>query len=129
MGPATQAQRFDGDGGRKCFSCGQKGHLKRDCPDLIPGRDRVGRTQAQVNLAMAPYPLTPTFPARYRALEADREVAERLQELERWRKDLSQAQTRRGDGPIGYASQTGTAPAGRGQGKLFDPFKLDKGQG
>ena len=126
MGPATQAQRFDGDGGRKCFSCGQKGHLKRDCPDPRPGRDGVGRTQAQVNLAMAPYPLTPTLQARDRTLEADREVAERLQELERWRKDLSQGRTRRGDGPIRQASQTGTAPAKRGQEEVFDPFESDK---
>ena len=81
----------DNDGRRKCFLCGRRGHLRRQCLTPKTERDGEGRMQAQALVAMVPHSPAPTSPTKDGSSEGDSEVAKRLKDLEQWRKSLEQS--------------------------------------
>ena len=81
----------DNDGRRKCFLCGRRGHLRRQCLTPKTERDGEGRMQAQALVAMVPHSPAPTSPTKDGSSEGDSEVAKRLKDLEQWRKTLEQS--------------------------------------
>ena len=81
----------DNDGRRKCFSCGRRGHLRRQCLTPKTERDGEGRMQAQALVTMVPHSPAPTSPTKDGSSEVGSEVAKRLRDLEQWRKSLEQS--------------------------------------
>ena len=81
----------DNDGRRKCFLCGRRGHLRRQCLTPKTERDGEGRMQAQALVTMVPHSPAPTSPTKDGSSEGDSEVAKRLKDLEQWRKTLEQS--------------------------------------
>ena len=87
------AGRTDREGKRKCFSCGEEGHLKRDCPTRQADGGGKG-IQVQAHVAAVPQTPAPTpSPSKgSQNPEADDTLAARLKELEGWRERVNAVQ-------------------------------------
>ena len=115
-------RKQDSNGVRKCFSCGQAGHVKRNCPTQKQSSDGDGKMTAQAHVAV-PYPPTPVPSVRDQGSESDYKMAERVKELELWRENLNQTRKRRSDHPTELERATKVVLSSLGREKPFDPFE------
>ena len=111
------------DARRKCFSCGQEGHMKRDC-STRPADGGGKGMQVQANVAAVPQTQTPAPDGGSQGSEKDAALAGRLKELEDWRERVKDVQKFQDDGhPTNLERAARIVLSSVAQGKTFSPFR------
>lgn len=124
-GGGHRKRKPEKDKERKCFSCGQEGHMKRHCPSLSERKEKKGRTEVQAHVAVVPQsPASVPADRDGGSPKADSELARRLENLERWREQSEglHSQKSQGDCLSTDIERAARMVLSNLKGAAFDPF-------